>query len=79
MPVCQEAGDPLTDGGGDGELCQFILKGVWDDGVKSSAEVDKQDPHSPWSVQMLQDVMQSHVDCIVHRPVCTVGKLQGVQ
>ncbi len=26
--VCQEAGDPLIDGGGNGELCQFILKGV---------------------------------------------------
>ncbi len=24
----REARDPLTDGGGDGELCQFILKGV---------------------------------------------------
>ncbi len=34
LPVCQEAGDPLTDGGGDGELCQVILKGVRDDGVK---------------------------------------------
>ncbi len=41
LPVCQEAGDPLTDGGGDGELCQFILKGVRDDGVKSVAEVYK--------------------------------------
>ncbi len=72
LPVCQEAGDPLTDGGGDGELCQFILKGVWDDGVKSGAEVYKQ---VPWSVQMLQD----EVDCIIHRPVCSVGKLQRVQ
>ncbi len=43
--ICQEAGDPLTDGGGDGELCQFILKGVRDDGVKRGAEVYKQDPH----------------------------------
>ncbi len=42
LPVCQEAGDPLTDGGGDRELCQFILKGVWGDGVKSGAEVYKQ-------------------------------------
>ncbi len=56
LPVCQEAGYPLTDGGGDGELCQFILKGVRDDVFKSGAEVYKQDPHiSPWSVQMLQD------------------------
>ncbi len=60
--VCQEAGDPLTDGGGHGELCQFILKG---DGVKSGAEVYKKDPHiSPWSVQMLQDEVQSHVHLI---------------
>ncbi len=52
---------------GDGELCQFILKGVRDDGVKSGAEVYKQDPHiSPWSVQMLQDEVQSQVDCIIH-------------
>ncbi len=41
LPVCQEARDPLTDGGGDGELCQFILKGVQDDGVKSGAAVYK--------------------------------------
>ncbi len=80
LPVCHEAGDPLEDGVGDGELCQFILKGVRDDGVKSRAEVYKQDPHiSPWSVQMLQDEVQSHVDCIIHRPVCAVGKMQGVQ
>ncbi len=31
---------------------------------------------SPWSVQMLQNIMQSHVDCIIHRPVCSVGKLK---
>ncbi len=48
------------------------------DGVKSGAEVYKQDPHiSPWSVQMLQDEVQAHVDCVIHRPVCPVGKLQG--
>jgi len=80
LPVCQEAGDPLTGGGGTGELCQFILKDVRDDGVKSGAQVYKQDPHiSPWSVQMLQDEVQSHVDRIIHRPVFSVGKLQGVQ
>ncbi len=37
LPVCQEAGDPLTDRCGDGELCQFILKGVWDEGVKKQS------------------------------------------
>ncbi len=70
LSVCQGAGDPLTGGGGERELCQFILKGVWDDGVKIGAEVYKQDPQiSPWSVQMLQDEVQSHVDCIIHRAV----------
>ncbi len=35
-----------------------------DDGVKSRAEVYKQNPHiSPWSVQMLQDDVESHVGC----------------
>ncbi len=38
--ICQEAVDPLTDGGGDRKLCQLFLKG---DGVKSGAEVQKQD------------------------------------
>ncbi len=50
------------------------------DGVKSGAEVYKQDPHiSPWYVQILQDEVQSHVDFIIHRPIWSVGKLQGVQ
>ncbi len=61
-------------------MVRCILKGVRDDGVKSGAEFHKQDPRiSPWSVQMLQDEVQSHVDCIIHRPVCSVGNLQGVQ
>jgi len=48
--------------------------------VLKADQVHKQDPHiSPWSVQMLQNIMQSHVDCIIHRPVCSVGKLQGIQ
>ncbi len=73
----RKAVDPLTDRGGDGELYQFILKGVRDDDVKGGAEVYKQDLHiSPWSVQMLQDEVQSHFDCIIHRPVCSVGKPQ---
>ena len=28
---------------------------------------------------MLQDIVQSHVDCIIHRPVCSVSKLKGIQ
>ncbi len=39
------------------ESCQFILKGIRDDGVKSGAEVYKQDPHiSPCSVGKLRGV-----------------------
>ncbi len=41
----------------DRRRCGRRAVSVWrDDGVKSGAEVHKQDPHiSPWSVQMLQD------------------------
>ncbi len=34
---------------------------------------------SPWFIQMLEDVVQNHVDCIIHRPFCSVIKLNGVQ
>ncbi len=48
--------------------------------VEGRTEVHKQDPHiNPWFVQMLQDEVQSHVDCIIHGPVCSVSKQQGVQ
>jgi len=57
QPVCQEAGDPLTDRGGDGELFQFILKGVRDDGVTIGAEVYKQDPHINISATKIQPVV----------------------
>lgn len=30
-------------------------------------------------IQVLQDVMQCHVNCIVHLSVCPVDKLQGIQ
>lgn len=33
----------------------------------------------PWGVEVMQDVVQSHADCIIHRPVFPVGKLQGLQ
>ncbi len=73
--LSKEAVDPLTDGGGYRELGQFILKDIWDDGVESRAEVHKQDPCIS---TLLEDVVQSHVDCIIHRPVCSVSKLLGV-
>ncbi len=48
--------------------------------LKAELKSKKQDPHvSPLSIQMLQDEVQFHVDCIINRPVCSVGKLQGVQ
>ena len=54
LPVGQEAGDPLTDGGGHRELGSFGQEDVWYDGVEGRAEVHIQDPHiSPWFVQML--------------------------
>lgn len=33
----------------------------------------------PWAVKVLQDVVQTHVDCIIHWPVSWVGKQQWVQ
>ncbi len=43
------------------ESCVSLFKGVRDDGVESGAEVHKQDPCiSPWFVQMLEEVVQSH-------------------
>ncbi len=43
------------------ENCVSLFWRVY--GVKSGAEVYKQDPYiSPWSVQMLQDEVQSHDD-----------------
>ncbi|XP_028460234.1 uncharacterized protein LOC114572707 [Perca flavescens] len=33
----------------------------------------------PWGFKVVQDVLQSHIDSIIRRPVCPVGKLQEVQ
>ncbi len=35
--------------------------------------------HNSTATEVLQDVMQSHVDCVIHRPVCSVGKLRRIQ
>ncbi len=61
----------LTDGGGYRELCQFILKGVRDDGVESGAEVHKQDP-----CMVCPDVGGwSAIACWLHHPqTCLLGK-----
>ncbi len=44
--------------------------------IKGRAEVHKKDPRF---VEVLQDVMQSHIDSIIHRPVWSVGKLKMIQ
>lgn len=73
LPVCQEVCDQLT---GEGRHSELGEKDFWDDGVECRAEVQKQDPYvHPWGVKLLENVVQSHVDCIIHRPVA--GKLQG--
>ncbi len=52
---------------GDNELGEFGVEDVWDDGVECRAEVHKQDPRiCPWRVEVLQDVVQSHLDSIIH-------------
>lgn len=33
----------------------------------------------PWVVDVLQDIVQSYVDCIFHQPINPLCKLQGVQ
>ncbi len=69
-----------TGGGWHIELGEFGEEDVWDDDVECQADDHKQDPRiCPWRVKVLQDVVQSHVDYIIHWPVCPVGELQGVQ
>ncbi len=41
LPVCQEADDPLTDGGGHRELCEFVWEKVRHDGIEGRADVHK--------------------------------------
>ena len=80
LPVNQEADDPLTGGDRHFELGELLIKDFRDNGVERRAEVHKQDPGiRPWVVEVVQYVLQSHVDSIIRRPVCPVGKLQGVQ
>ncbi|XP_056147469.1 zinc finger protein 511 [Lampris incognitus] len=65
-PVEREAGDPWTNGGGYSELGEFG-EDFWNGGVERRAEVYKQDPCiCHWVVKVFQDVVQSHVDCIIY-------------
>ena len=80
LPVRQEVCDPPVGGIGHVELGEPDLKQSWEDRIKGRAEIHKQDSGiCSWGVQMLEGVVQSHVYCIVYRPVGSVGELQGVQ
>ena len=47
-----------------------------DDCVEGRAEIHKQDPGvGTCEIQVLEDVVKGQVDCIVYRPVGSVGKL----
>lgn len=54
-----------------------VLQG---DGVQHQVEARKQNPCiGPYIIKVLQGIVLSRVDCIIHRPVCLVGKLNWVQ
>lgn len=61
-----------------GELVAFVflggwyegLIGQWDDAVKHRAKVHKQDVYvCLWGVDVSEDEVQSHAECIIHWPV----------
>ncbi|KAK0140096.1 ATP-dependent DNA helicase PIF1 [Merluccius polli] len=80
LPVKQEVSDPPAGGVRHTQLGELLLKQSQDDGVKGRAEIHTQDPGiGSCGVQVLEDVMEGQVDCIVYRPVGSVGELQGVQ
>ena len=80
LPVRQEVSDPPAGGVRHTQLGELLLKQSRDDGVKGRAEIHTQNPGvGSCGVQVLEDVMDGQVDCIVYRPVGSVGKLQGVQ
>jgi len=80
LPVRQEVCDPPAGGVGHVQLGELVLQQSRDDGVEGGAEVHKQDPSvGSCCVQVLEEEVKGHVDSVVHRPVGSVGELQGVQ
>ncbi|XP_042371922.1 D-beta-hydroxybutyrate dehydrogenase, mitochondrial-like, partial [Plectropomus leopardus] len=60
----------------DGHILHHLISSYCTPLVECRAEVHKQDPCvHPWGVEVLQDVVLSHANCIVQRPVCPVDKL----
>ena len=77
-PVSPEAGDPLTGGCRSCDVGELPGEDLGYDDVECPAEVHKQYAHVPlWGVEVMQDVVQGDVDCIINRPdshqdlVCT--------
>ena len=61
------------------QLGELVLQQSQDDGVKGGTEIHKQDPGvGSCRVQVLEHEVKGLVYCIIHRPVGSVGKLQGV-
>ena len=80
LPVSQEVSDPPAGGLRHAQLCQLVPEKSWGDGIECGAEVHKQDPGvGVGGVEVLEDEVESHVDCVVYRPVGSVGKLQWVE
>ena len=80
FPVRQEVCNPPAGGVRHAQLRELLLKQSWDDCVKSRVEIHKQDPGvGTYGVQVLEDVVEGQDDCIVYRPVGSVGKLQEIQ
>ena len=66
FPVCQETGDPVTDGQEYSELGEFEGEDFWDDSVGTLKSTRVSLHMSLAYVRVLQDVVQSLIDCIIH-------------
>lgn len=65
--VSEKVANPLRGGSLHGELGEAVFQDCPDDGVKLQTEVHKQDLCiCLWGVEVLEDEMQSHFDCIIY-------------
>ena len=71
LPVRQEVCNPPAGGVRHTQLGELLLKQSWDDCIEGRAEIHKQ----VCGIQVLEDVVKGQVDCIIYRPVGSVGKL----
>eukprot|EP00064_Thunnus_orientalis_P009926 superscaffoldBa00001292_g9952 len=76
----QEVGDPPAGGVRHVQLGELVLQQSRDDCVKGGAEIHKQVTGiDSCRVQVLEDEVEGHVYCIIHRPVGSASKLHRVQ